>query len=134
MIWGIRGAMIAGCRAAGCTKSVATWSRARAAVDRRFLVIVFTMTMSELRATMKADQNAKAMRFVSRVIVVWLPYLGLQLCWQYLIFTDPDAAHGDLSGPVGFFLPALLITAVLLSLVLIAVSYFTPPSGKSDKP
>jgi hypothetical protein len=39
----------------------------------------------------------------------------------------PDAAHGELSGPVQFFLPALLIAAVLLSVVLVAGFYFTRP-------
>ena len=67
------------------------------------------------------------MLILSGVVLAWLPYLGLQLYWQHLIATVPDAAHGELSGPVQFFLPALLIAAILLSVVLVVGFHFTRP-------
>ncbi len=65
------------------------------------------------------------MLILSGVVLTWLPYLGLQLYWQHLIATVPDAAHGELSGPMQFFLPALFIAAILLSVVLVAGFYCT---------
>ncbi len=61
------------------------------------------------------------------VVLAWLPYLALRLYWQYLITTVPDAANGELSGPVGYFLPRLLVAAVVLSVALTAGFRFALP-------
>lgn len=60
-------------------------------------------------------------------VLAWLPYFALRLYWQRLIATAPDSAHGELSGPVQFFLPALLVAAILFSIVLVAGFYFKRP-------
>ena len=63
----------------------------------------------------------------------WLPYLALQLYWSYLIATVPDAAHGELSGPAHYFLPRLLIAALILSVVF-AATFFYGQSCHTPKP
>ena len=60
------------------------------------------------------------MLILSGAVLAWLPYLALQMYWQHLIATDPDAAHGEFSGPAHYFLPRLLIAAVFVSVVLAA--------------
>jgi hypothetical protein len=46
----------------------------------------------------------------------WLPYLSLQLYWQHLIATVPGAEHGEISGPVLYFLPKLFVAAAIVTL------------------
>jgi len=54
------------------------------------------------------------------VVLSWLPYLALMLYWQYLLATVPDAVHGEFSGPANYFLPRLLLGAIVLTVVLVA--------------
>ncbi len=56
------------------------------------------------------------------VVFSWLPYLALKLYWEYLLATDPGVAHGEFSGPASYFLPRLLLGAMILTLVLLAAS------------
>lgn len=60
------------------------------------------------------------MLILSGAVLAWLPYLALQLYWRHLLSTVPDAAHGEFSGPALYFLPRLLIAAILISLILAA--------------
>ena len=61
------------------------------------------------------------MLLLSGLVLAWLPYLALQLYWQHLITTVPDAAHGEFSGLALYFLPRLLIAAILVSVVIAAM-------------
>ena len=67
------------------------------------------------------------MLILSGVVFAWLPYLALQLYWQHLIATVPDAAHGEFSGPALYFLPRLLIAAIFVSVVLAVTFFLTHP-------
>lgn len=49
------------------------------------------------------------------IAVAWIPYLGLTLYWRHLKATVQGADHGELSGPVQYFLPRLLALALLVS-------------------
>lgn len=51
----------------------------------------------------------------------WVPYLTLWFYWRHLLATVPGADHGEVSGPILYFLPRLLTLAVVLSLVLLAI-------------
>jgi hypothetical protein len=51
----------------------------------------------------------------------WVPYLALWFYWRHLLATVPGADHGEISGPVIYFLPRLLILAVALSLALLTI-------------
>ncbi len=51
----------------------------------------------------------------------WLPYLALWFYWHHLLNTVPGADHGEISGPVLYFLPRLLALTVALSLVLLVI-------------
>jgi hypothetical protein len=46
------------------------------------------------------------------VAACWLPYLAVRLYWEYLLRTVPRASHGEISGPIQYFLPRLLSFAV----------------------
>jgi hypothetical protein len=58
------------------------------------------------------------------VAFAWLPYLVLRFYWQHLLVAVPDAAHGEFSGPALYFLPRLLIAAILVSIGL-AVAFLS---------
>jgi hypothetical protein len=71
------------------------------------------------------------------VVLSWLPYLVLRIYWQHLISTVPDAAHGEFSGPATYFLPRLLVAAILLTAGLVAALFFihrrtTPNSNERN--
>ncbi|MCF6299053.1 MAG: hypothetical protein L3J01_04155 [Thiomicrorhabdus sp.] len=54
----------------------------------------------------------------------WVPYAGLSIYWNHLISTVPGASHGEVSGPISFFLPVLFVMATIVSfgfLVIIAL-------------
>jgi hypothetical protein len=60
-------------------------------------------------------------------VATWLPYSLVKIYWLILCETVPGADHGEMSGPVLFFLPRLLVAAVLVSsfvLAASAISYF----------
>ena len=60
-------------------------------------------------------------RFLLWAIVAgWTPYLGLTLYWRHLIATVQGADHGELSGPVQYFLPRLLMLALVMSVTSIS--------------
>ena len=51
----------------------------------------------------------------------WAPYFFLKLYWIDLISRNPDAAHGEVSGPVLYFLPRLLAVACAVSVVGVGI-------------
>ena len=63
------------------------------------------------------NRNATAIA-VAATACVWVPYLALKCYWSYLINTVPGAEHGEVSGPVLYFLPRLLAVAVLSTLLI----------------
>jgi hypothetical protein len=46
------------------------------------------------------------------VAAFWLPYLAVRLYWEYLLRTVPGASHGEISGPILYFLPRLVSFAL----------------------
>jgi hypothetical protein len=55
---------------------------------------------------------------VGCMIFAWLPYVSLKLYWLSLLRTVPGAEHGEVSGPIGYFLPRLLIAAVAATIAV----------------
>ena len=64
----------------------------------------------------------------------WAPYLGLWSYWRYLLHNSPAAEQSEVSGPITFFLPLLLATAVLLNILLLAILAWTRPRRAPQKP
>jgi hypothetical protein len=62
---------------------------------------------------------------VSCLIFAWLPYVSLKLYWLSLLRTVPGAEHGELSGPILYFLPRLLIAAVAATIAVAILSVIT---------
>jgi hypothetical protein len=48
-------------------------------------------------------------------LLAWLPYVLLRLYWEHLIATVPGAEHGEVSGPVLYFLPKLFVAAAVVT-------------------
>jgi len=58
---------------------------------------------------------------VTSALLCWVPFIALKGYWLHLISTVPGAEHGEVSGPILWFLRALLIFASIMS-VLIGVA------------
>jgi len=56
------------------------------------------------------------------MVLAWLPYTALLLYWRSLLDNVPGAAHGELSGPVLYFLPRLQLLGIVASLIITCVS------------
>lgn len=52
------------------------------------------------------------------ILLAWLPYVALQSYWIYLCQTVPGVEYGEISGPILYFLPRLLLLAVVCSLLI----------------
>ncbi len=61
---------------------------------------------------------------ITAIAFSWLPYFCLWAYWRSLISQYPEAVHGEISGPVLYFLPWLLVFAVFISAVTILVLMF----------
>jgi len=48
------------------------------------------------------------------VPLIWVPYVALRLYWHHLPATVPVAAHGEVSVPIKYFLPRLLLVLALI--------------------
>jgi hypothetical protein len=58
----------------------------------------------------------------SCIAVAWLPYVVLRLYWEHLLATVPGAAHGEVSGPILYFLPRLMVAAAVFTALVFATA------------
>jgi hypothetical protein len=54
------------------------------------------------------------------IVASWFPYVALRVYWEFLLRTVPGSSHGEISGPVLYFLPRLLIFAVIATSIIVA--------------
>lgn len=52
------------------------------------------------------------------VAIGWLPYMLLRGFWAILLASVPGASHGEVSGPILFFLPRLFWCGVAITVVV----------------
>lgn len=54
----------------------------------------------------------------------WLPYIAMRAFWMLYVSMFPGDEHGELSGPVLYFLPILLWLATIASACVVAIFAF----------
>jgi hypothetical protein len=67
------------------------------------------------------------------IVASWLPYSALRIYWEFLIGTVPGASHGEFSGPAHYFLPRLLISAALVTVIAIVCWAITSRNPGFDR-
>jgi hypothetical protein len=56
---------------------------------------------------------------VGFLLLIWSPFAVLRIYWLVLVAKVPEASHGEVSGPVLYFLPRLLLIAAVLSVAIV---------------
>jgi hypothetical protein len=64
----------------------------------------------------------------------WLPYVILRAFWEFLLLTVPGASHGEVSGPILYFLPRLLQFAIVYTIVASVITFAVSRTQKYWSP
>jgi hypothetical protein len=54
------------------------------------------------------------------IAAIWAPYVAVKLFWMLYVAMFPGPEHAELSGPVLYFLPKLLLLALIASTGVVA--------------
>ena len=82
-----------------------------------------TVPMDDQGDDREHERSARlvALFISARVLAVgWAPYVVLGLCWVALVRSNPNEAHGELSGPIRYFLPVLLRFGMVVTVCVVS--------------
>jgi hypothetical protein len=84
----------------------------------------------------RIDRESGVGCLMSILAVIWAPYLIVKAYWIVLVWNNPDAAHGEISGPVRYFLLRLLSVAWIATagVIVLRAAWYVWPRRKNKNP